>query len=121
MVRALRGRRRDRRPRAPKVFLEQPYPDDVATVPACKVCNGGAGRDEEYVACLIECAAKGSTAPERIRPAVRAALEHSPLLRTRIESASFGDSFRIEAERVDGYCSSSRAALALRLQQPAAG
>jgi len=37
-----------------KVFLLEPYPDNLPTVPACKECNNNFSKDEEYVACCVE-------------------------------------------------------------------
>src|SRR5580700_2734927 len=43
-----------------RVFLDQPYPDNLPVVPACHRCNTSFSADEEYLACLIECAKAGS-------------------------------------------------------------
>lgn len=43
-----------------KVFLDKPYPTNIPVVPACQSCNRNISRDEEYVACLIECSLTGS-------------------------------------------------------------
>lgn len=32
-----------------KAFLTRPYPQDLATVPACFECNNGFSSDEKYV------------------------------------------------------------------------
>lgn len=44
----------------PKVLLDEPYPENLPTIQACKTCNQGYSLDEEYFACLIECARVGS-------------------------------------------------------------
>lgn len=37
----------------PRVLLENPYPPNLRTVPACQPCNSGWSSDEEYVATLL--------------------------------------------------------------------
>jgi hypothetical protein len=49
-----------------KVFLDEPLPANVMVSPACFPCNNGLSLDEEYLACLIECAAIGEIDPNRM-------------------------------------------------------
>jgi hypothetical protein len=71
-----------------RILLDQPFPENVHVVPACRSCNNGFSRDEEYLACLIECAIAGSTNPDSIlRPRVASILKRKPALRSRIEAA----------------------------------
>lgn len=71
-----------------RVFLDHPFPDNLPVVPACYACNNSFATDEEYLACLIECAIAGSTEPGPIhRPRVAHMLRRSPALRSRLESA----------------------------------
>ena len=37
-----------------KAFLVEPYPVNLATIPACFECNNGFSNDEEYVACFLD-------------------------------------------------------------------
>ena len=37
-----------------KAFLIEPYPEDLATLPACFECNNGFSNDEEYVSCFLD-------------------------------------------------------------------
>lgn len=37
-----------------KAFLTRPYPQDLATVPACFECNNGFSSDEKYVSCFLD-------------------------------------------------------------------
>ncbi len=68
-----------------KVFFDKPYPNDMFVVGACKKCNQGFSLDEEYIACLIECARIGTTSPEKLeRETVSKILSHSPKLGERI-------------------------------------
>jgi hypothetical protein len=50
-----------------RVLLDEPFPPDLPVVPGCQDCNNGFSPDEEYVACLIECAITGSSDPELVR------------------------------------------------------
>jgi len=69
----------------PRMFLDDPLPDNLETVQACKSCNHGFSLDETYVACLVECALSGSTDPAHLRrEKVKRALAHSPALAGRI-------------------------------------
>ncbi len=70
-----------------KALLDDPLPDDLPVVPACKQCNQGVSADEQYLACFLECVVSGSTDPERIvRPKVARALRRSPALAAMIAS-----------------------------------
>lgn len=89
-----------------KVLLDKPYPADLAVVGACQPCNEGFSQDEEYVACLIECALSGTTNPSLVtRPNIAAKLHQQPKLRDRIERSrsDVGGliSFTPEHERVE--------------------
>src|SRR5438876_6029031 len=88
-----------------RVLLDEPYPDNLAVVPACAECNSRFSADEEYFACLVGCALSGSTDPSKIhRPKIRRILTHKPALRSRLEQARVssqeGTLFRPEQERV---------------------
>lgn len=37
-----------------KIFLDEPYKNDLAILPACKNCNKSFSESEQYVACLID-------------------------------------------------------------------
>jgi hypothetical protein len=89
-----------------RVLLDKPYPDDLPVVGACADCNEGLSLDEEYVACLVECAIVGSTnSAELGRPKIRRILAERPALRALLESAKSqgGDGalfWQPDAERV---------------------
>lgn len=71
-----------------KSLLQQPYPENLPTVPACMDCNSDFSGDEQYVQVFIGCVFSGSADPAaQPDPKVRAALLRSTALRTRIESA----------------------------------
>ena len=66
-----------------RVLLDEPHPETLPHLPACAPCNRGFSLDEEYFACLVECARTGSTELVE-RPKVRRIFEHSPALAARI-------------------------------------
>lgn len=37
-----------------KIFLDEPFPDELSIVPSCKSCNNSFSKDEIYLACLID-------------------------------------------------------------------
>jgi hypothetical protein len=69
-----------------KVLLDAPLPENLPVVPACAACNASFAADEEYVACLIECARAGSTDPDALaRANIGRILSERPALRARLE------------------------------------
>jgi hypothetical protein len=73
---------------ASRVLLDDPLPDDLPLVASCRACNRGFSRDEEYLACLLDCVITGSTDPAAVsREKVRRALLHSPGLASRIAAS----------------------------------
>src|SRR5215212_9888063 len=50
-----------------KVLLDEPFPANLPVVPACQDCNNGFSSDEQYLACLLECAITGSPDPTSVR------------------------------------------------------
>lgn len=64
-----------------RVLLDEPFPADLPVVPACESCNGSFSKDEEYLACLVECALNGATEPDLVRrdKVGRILREHPPL------------------------------------------
>lgn len=88
-----------------KVFLEEPYPENLPIVQSCLDCNNGFSADEEYLACLIPCVLAGTTDPEQIYHAkAERILREKPNLRERIERSKTMESGRVvfnpESERV---------------------
>lgn len=77
----------------PRVFLDSPFPENLPVVPACDSCNRGFSSDEEYVACLIEAAVVGTTAPDEMRrERVAKILRRQQWLRSRIEASRLEES-----------------------------
>lgn len=71
-----------------RILLDTPYPENLPVVGACKACNQGFSKDEQYLVCLLESVFAGSTDPEKIRrPSVARAMKRSPALQARIEAA----------------------------------
>ncbi len=83
------GGREETRDHVPsRIFLDHPYPENLPVVGACSLCNEGFSLDEQYVACLLECAKSGSTDLNKIsRLKIADILNRTPALRARIESA----------------------------------
>jgi hypothetical protein len=69
----------------PRVFLDEPYPENLPVVGSCRACNEGASLDEEYLACLLEAAACGSTDPGRLgRAKISRRFSDNPSLAARL-------------------------------------
>jgi hypothetical protein len=69
-----------------RILLDEPYPENLPVLPACAKCNQGFSLDEEYFACLIECARTGSIDKVE-RPKIRRILQDSPALAAHIMQA----------------------------------
>jgi hypothetical protein len=87
-----------------RVFLDEPFPENLPTVPACAACNSGHSTDEEYLACLLDCVLTGGVgvSPGR-RPKVARILQERPRLASRILAAISGGEtpvFAVEHKRV---------------------
>ena len=68
-----------------KVLLDEPYPENLSSSPSCQRCNNELSKDEEYLACVLECVISGSTDPNKIqRPKIARRLAKSPKLATLI-------------------------------------
>jgi hypothetical protein len=91
---------------ASKTLLDDPLPDDLPIVRSCHECNNKFSRDEQYLACLIDCVISGTTNPEMVaREKICSTLRHSPALAARIEAAKHVASngrlvWKPEADRV---------------------
>jgi hypothetical protein len=71
-----------------KVLLDSPFPDNFPVVPACSKCNNGFSLDEEYFACLLECAICGTTEISKLqRSKVKDLLEQNKSLHYRLMQA----------------------------------
>ena len=87
------------------VLLDHPLPENLPVVPACRACNQGFARDEEYFACLVEAVVSGTADPDIVRrPRVAEILRRSPGLRARLEDARTMETgqpvFAIQPDRV---------------------
>lgn len=89
----------------PRVLLDEPYPENLPIVRACAVCNQGFSLDEEYFACLIECARIGSVDLKAIeRDKIRSILSRKKALLDKLEKAitetpEGQKAFSVESER----------------------
>lgn len=71
-----------------KVLLDEPYPENLMAVSACRKCNNGFSPDEEYLACLLECVIAGDTAPENLhRAKIARILQENSSLSVRLQRA----------------------------------
>ena len=69
-----------------KSLLNEPYPQELPTVPVHRKCNIGYSQDEEYVGAFLASVICGSTDPDPEQfPAAARTLRHSQPLRRRIE------------------------------------
>ncbi len=72
-----------------KIFLDEPYPENLPVVQSCLKCNNDFSIDEEYVACFLSCLVDATTKPEKIsRSKIQRILSEKPLLLKRIEKQS---------------------------------
>jgi hypothetical protein len=100
------GRNTETRDHVPsKVFLDEPYPTNLPVVPSCRLCNQSFSLDEEYVACLIECARMGSVRMDDLRrEKIRRILKRKPALVSRLSQARKETAneafFNVETERL---------------------
>ncbi|MFM5135422.1 hypothetical protein [Aeromonas rivipollensis] len=107
-----------------RILLDAPYPENLPVVGACKTCNQGFSKDEQYLVCLLESVFAGSTDPERIRrPSVARAMKRSPALKARIEAAKSSINgqtvFHPEGDRVKNVMLKlARGHAAFELSQP---
>lgn len=60
----------------PQALFPSPAPNNLITVPACKDCNGGAGKDDEFfrLVLIMNEKTKGNAAREALMPAVKRSL-----------------------------------------------
>lgn len=71
-----------------KVLLDAPYPDNLPVVPACESCNASFSKDEEYLACLVECINVGDVNVDAMRrPKIKRILSEKPFLAARLQNA----------------------------------
>jgi hypothetical protein len=83
------GRKPDSRDHVPsKVFLDDPLPENLPVVEACTACNQSFSLDEEYLACLLEAVASGTSDPDEMRRTkISDALRRNVCLRQRLHKS----------------------------------
>lgn len=69
-----------------KVFLNEPYPENLDVLQSCRNCNGTASKDEEYVACTIEVIKQGTLDLLCLRPKISETLKYQKKLYERLKS-----------------------------------
>jgi hypothetical protein len=70
-----------------RVLLDEPFPENLPVLACCRSCNSSFSLDEEYLACLIECARTGSLEQARARPKIAKILGRKPALESRLTAA----------------------------------
>lgn len=68
-----------------KVFLNEPYPENLDVLNSCRACNGNASKDEEYVACVLEVVKKGTLELDKLRPKIARTLNYQTKLYERLK------------------------------------
>ncbi len=70
------------------IFLDKPYPDELATVGVCDTCNNGFSKDEPYLAAFIEAARTGDHLPSKNwRPKMRGVVKNDRRLSESIAAS----------------------------------
>lgn len=89
------GDRPDTRDHVPsRGFLDDPLPENLPVVEACRECNSRVSLDEEYLACLLECVMSGTTeAVVLTREKIKRALSRNPRLTAQLEACRYYDLF----------------------------
>jgi hypothetical protein len=71
-----------------KVFLDDPYPENLMVCSSCLRCNNMFSTDETYVACLLECVLAGEADPSKLlRRKIANVLVRTPSLLERLKKA----------------------------------
>lgn len=89
-----------------KVLLDEPYPENLYTLPACYECNNSFSHDEVYVASIIEILSRITIPNYERRIGIDKSLEKNPKLRYKIEDEIIyrikqGVDYKIEISRLD--------------------
>ena len=89
-----------------RVLLDEPYPENLPVVAACRTCNESFSQDEEYIACFIECVMHGTAEPDLVEsPKIKRILSNRPSLAARIRESRKEDAagnivWQADADRV---------------------
>lgn len=85
-----------------KVLLDEPFPDQLPSVPSCRSCNDSFSKDEQYLACFLECVICGTTDPQKLqRQKIMDTFAERPNLRQEIEEEREGDlNWRPDTDRL---------------------
>lgn len=89
-----------------RVLLDEPYPPNLPVVEACASCNASFAKDEQYVACLVECVISGSVEPNGVRrDKINRILADNPALTARVRTGRQKDdggnlTWNVEGDRV---------------------
>lgn len=76
-----------------RILLDNPLPENLPVVDACRECNTSFSLDEEYLACLLECVAAGTTEPTELsREKIKKSIARNGRLKSNLE----------QCRRIDG-------------------
>jgi len=71
-----------------KVFLDEPYPENLMVCTSCFDCNNRLSLDEEYLACFLECVIAGDVNPAKMcRPRIARTLTQNAALLRRLQDS----------------------------------
>ena len=89
-----------------KIFLDEPYPENLPVVPCCDQCNQSFSLDEEYIACFLECVLCGSTEIDKLKKVkIKRILLSKEPLRQRIKKSQIKSEdeivFKVDTRRLE--------------------
>jgi hypothetical protein len=99
------GGRDETRDHSPsKVFLDEPYPENLPVSPSCLRCNNALSIDEEYLACFLECVLAGDVDSASFhRSRIARLLDGKPALLERVRKSKMDvegvPTWNVETER----------------------
>lgn len=89
-----------------RVLLDEPYPENLYTLPACYECNNSFSHDEVYVASVIEILSRIIIPKYKRRIGIDKSLEKNPQLKYKIEDEIIyrieqGLDYKLDINRLD--------------------
>ena len=69
-----------------KAFLQEPFPDNLPTIPACFECNNGFSFDEDYFACYLDVLKSKIFRGYSMRTKIAKRLQKNPSMSQKIEA-----------------------------------
>lgn len=98
------GNKADTREHTPsKAFLDEPFPENLPTIPACFKCNNGFSNDENYVACYLDLLKSKVYKNYTIKDKTQIRLDSNPVMKRTISKQ-----ICIEDEKVHYTCDENK-------------